>query len=597
MFDRYTFSGKAAFTPAPSTDIQLSYTRSRDQGNDAALTSAIFVGSVFNPFNNTYTKETVDFAVASWRQIFYQEADRSLAIDARLGYFDDVVRGGALFDLTNGAEAFPLLEGNQGGDDFFNFRFSDYELFFEEEVQDAIDAFDGSNAWLDIERGIREPLFLGSGIPDNPTTSGGGPDIFGIGAGDQSGFPMPTAITDEAPCFPRGRVLDPTSCRTTARSAGTCAPTQTRRSRASTGSRPAWTSSSSTSTVSASAPATGSSTRPISWSPDSSASTARTGSIWATSCSTWAPGSTTSTTTPSCPRYPASLAWLLERRRGSPTATSTRRHSGRGSAWRTGDGETQVRFSYGVFNQLPGLDELYLYMTSDITANDLNSNAIIGNPDMDFQETRSFELGLTHLIAEDWVFDLVAYNRDIDKGTAARNVVTPQAGSVRQLFNVNNGNVRGFDLTLTKRFSNYWSADVTYSYLDSKVTDSDQDQFTFNRGFDSTADNPVDAPATPLPADYDITHKLASTFSLRFPNEFSPGTTLGSVLENFGIFATARFNSGLPYTRQPVASGIFIEPRELDAASVGLHDGPAGHEVTSARFGRGAGRDLRVLTS
>jgi hypothetical protein len=225
-----------------------------------------------------------------------------------------------------------------------------------------------------------------------------------------------------------------------------------------------------------------------------------------------------------------------------------------------------VRFSYGVFNQLPGIDELYQHITSDILANDLNSNAIVGNPDLDFQSTKSFELGITHLLSEDFVLDLVAYNRDIEKGTAARFVVTPEAGQIDQLFNVNNGNVRGFDVTLTKRFSNYWSADATYSFLDSKLTDSDQDQFTFNRGFNSTTDNPIDPPAVPLPADFDITHKLALTGSLRFPKDFASGSTAGAIFRDFGVFATARFNSGLPFTRQPIASGLFLEPPNTSRA-------------------------------
>ena len=69
------------------------------------------------------------------------------------------------------------------------------------------------------------------------------------------------------------------------------------------------------------------------------------------------------------------------------------------------------------------------------------------------------------------------------------------------------------------------------------------------------------APAAPLPANYDLTHKLASTFSLRLPDDFARGTVWGGLFRNSGLFATARFNSGLPYTRQPLAAPArFSEP-------------------------------------
>jgi outer membrane receptor protein involved in Fe transport len=545
--DRYSFAGKLAFTPTTTTDIQLAYNRSRDQGQ---------AGSVFNPFNNAVSKETVDFVVGSVRQIFYQESDRSLAVEGRLAYFDDRFKFGPAFDLTDQANGFPLLEGNLDGADFLNFRFSDYELFFEDSIDALIESyesvFDESNAHADIEAGLRDPLALGSTIPSNPTTQGGGADIFGIGV---FSFPNPTVG------FPRGSM----------RAADRYVDNREKRLN-----------------VRADADAQISRTDRLQGGVDLKFFDARKVSIglgdrlfntqWFAEPRLYGFYATNRVDLGDfvldlggrfdhfdhntlLPEVPGVARVDLD----GDGSTLTEYETKNAFAPRLGvahpvTDKTQVRFSYGVFNQLPGLDELYLNVTGDITANDLNSNALVGNPDLDFQETKSFELGLTHLVSEDVVLDLVAYNRDINKGTAARFFVTEQAGQIRKLFNVNNGTVRGFDLTGTKRFSNYWSADVTYSYLDSKVTDSDQDQFTFNRGFNSTVDNPIDAPSTPLAADFDVTHKIASTFSLRFPNDFAEGTGLGAVFQNFGAFATARFQSGLPYTRFPIASTLLSEP-------------------------------------
>jgi outer membrane receptor protein involved in Fe transport len=563
LFDRYAFAGKLAFTPTSTTDLQLSYTRNRDQFNVATGTgnSNTINGSIFNPFNNSLNKETSDFAVASWRQIFYQEQDRSLAIDARVGYFDDRYKYGVPFDITDQANAFPLLDGNEGGADMLGFKFDSYQFFMEDSVQSLIEDYDGSNAWEDVEV-LRQALLLGSQIPVPPNTLGGGPDIYGIGAvtvaSGLGGFPLPTIG------FPRGDVSF---------SAGSDLMINNREQR---------------------------------WNPraDLDMQISRIDRLqggvdmkffdirkFAISGGSRLFNSEYFVQPQLFGVYATNRVDLgdfvldlggrvdyFDHNTDLPEVPGIARadRDGDGSTLREYDSktafaprlgvahpvteDTQVRFSYGVFNQLPGFDDMYLYMTSDILANDLNSNGIVGNPDLDFQQTKSFELGITHLLSENFVLDLVAYNRDIEKGTAARFVLTPEAGQMSQLFNVNNGNVRGFDLTLTKRFSSYWSGDVTYSYLDSKVTDSDQDQFTFNRGFNNTQDNPIDAPAQPLPADYDVTHKLAATFSLRFPKDFGPGSTLGSVFQDFGVFTTARYQSGLPFSPQPVNDGIFIAP-------------------------------------
>jgi outer membrane receptor protein involved in Fe transport len=560
MFDRYAVQAKLAFTPSASTDIQLAYTRNRDQGQDGTATfqGPLLFGSPFNPFINTFSVEKVDLLVGSWRQIFYQEAERSLALDARLGYFDDRYHQGALYDQTDQANGFPLLEGNRDGDDFLNFRFSDYEIFFADSVDELVSNYDGTNDWDDIEEGIRQQILLGTQIPEAPATQGGGADIFGVGAYGQGGFPLPTIG------FPRGDILN----------AGADAFTNNRERRLN---------------LRADLDAQISRIDRLQGGVDlkffdvhrvglNTLSNRLFNTIYFVEPRLFGVYATNridlgdfvidlgarvdhfdhNTLLPEQPGL-ARTDIGEDGDRLKEYETKTAFGPRLGVAHPVTE-DTQVRFSYGVFNQLPGFDELYANVTSDLQTNDLNTNATVGNPDLDFQQTRSFELGITHLLSEDVVLDLVAYNRDIEKGTAARLVTVELVGAVNQLFNVNNGNVRGFDLTLGKRFSNLWSADVTYSYLDSKVTDSDQEAFVEGSGFNSTQDNPVDAPAIPAPADFDVTHKIASSFSLRFPSDFAEGSGWGALLQDFGAFATARFGSGLPYTRQPISSGFFSEP-------------------------------------
>jgi outer membrane receptor protein involved in Fe transport len=544
--DRYTFAGKLAFTPTARTDVQLAYTRSRNQSHE---------GDPFQTLAGTLGKETVQLAVASWRQVFHEGEKRSLAIEARIGYFSDRFQEGLPFDPTDAAGGFPLLAGNRGGDDLLNFRLTGYETFLEDSVEALIAGYHGTNAWEELEA-LRQPLLLFGAIPDPPTLSSGGRDIFGIGVDIFPDFPQPTAG------FPRGFLR------------ASVVDNQERR----------WN-------VRMDLDAQLSRIDRLLGGADLKFFDVRRFNV-------------------SLRRRDENSIYFVEPRLFGFYVTNridlgdfvldvggrvdhfdhntslpevpglaTTDLNEDGSTLRTYDSKTafgprlgvahpvtektQVRISFAVFNQLPGFDELYRRVTSDFFVGDYGTSccdfqSVIGNPDLDFQQTRSFELGLTHLLGEDLVLDLVAYNRDILDGTAGRFVVLPQNLERFKLVNANNGNVRGFDLTLTKRFSDYWSGDLTYSFLDSKMTDSDQTSFLRNRGFGATQADPVPPPAIPTPADFDLRHRLSATFSLRFPGNFLGETFWGDVFQKFGLFATARFRSGLPFTRTTI-SGENVE--------------------------------------
>jgi hypothetical protein len=51
-----------------------------------------------------------------------------------------------------------------------------------------------------------------------------------------------------------------------------------------------------------------------------------------------------------------------------------------------------------------------------------------------------------------------------------------------------------------------------------------------------------------LPTDFNRPHTLAAAASLTFPNDWNEGSTVGSIFENVGLFATFRYASGTPYT-------------------------------------------------
>jgi outer membrane receptor protein involved in Fe transport len=259
---------------------------------------------------------------------------------------------------------------------------------------------------------------------------------------------------------------------------------------------------------------------------------------------------------------------------------------------------TQVRLSYGKFYQLPELRHYFGAYTTNFPG---NPNIDYGNPDLDFVETTAFEAGITHLISENLVLDVVGYNRD-RRGAVRQQVFQPdeiQVGlSERRIFvNGDNGNVKGMDLTLSKRFSNYFSSDVAWSLQWARGTTSSPLDWVDVGGFGRLTD-PLNVPAlfTPptqlQPEDFDRLHNLNYQFVLRFPNDFKEGTTPGAIFKDFGVSLVYNAQSGTPYTRrQADARGAPVE--ELGSSRMPwIHSGDV--RVTKG-FPIAAGLDVSVF--
>jgi len=113
------------------------------------------------------------------------------------------------------------------------------------------------------------------------------------------------------------------------------------------------------------------------------------------------------------------------------------------------------------------------------------------------------------------------------------------------------------DVRLDRRIGNLFNGSLAYSFQDAKNTGSDP--FTYIN-FGSRLVNQVSGgnqppPQAILPTNSSRPHNLAGSFSLTFPGDWHEGSTMGSILQNFGVFTTFRIASGTAYTRCPDESG------------------------------------------
>ena len=120
-----------------------------------------------------------------------------------------------------------------------------------------------------------------------------------------------------------------------------------------------------------------------------------------------------------------------------------------------------IRFSYGMFQQIPEYSQLYLGDEFKLTSaqglqgvtNDQGTQVPFGNNDLKPQRTTIYELGLQQQITNDLAIDATAFYRDIrDWVSSSGPIPTFQAGvSYSERINRDFANVRGVTVSLKKR--------------------------------------------------------------------------------------------------------------------------------------------------
>ncbi len=134
-----------------------------------------------------------------------------------------------------------------------------------------------------------------------------------------------------------------------------------------------------------------------------------------------------------------------------------------------------VHFSYGHFFQIPRFERLYENPAFKIGFGTGNQG-IIGNADLEPEQTINGEIGLQQQLSEDVTVDLTTYLRDIRglTGTRAEEIIV-FGGSSKYSKYVNSdfGTVKGIVFTINKRFAHGISATLDYTYQFARGSASD----------------------------------------------------------------------------------------------------------------------------
>jgi outer membrane receptor protein involved in Fe transport len=196
-----------------------------------------------------------------------------------------------------------------------------------------------------------------------------------------------------------------------------------------------------------------------------------------------------------------------------------------------------IHFSYGHFFQMPNFDNLYT--NSDYLvppSSTLNTRA--GNPDLQPQRTVKYEIGLQQVLFNNVGLDFSVYYSDIRNLLGMEIIQTYEGFEYARFVNRDYGNVKGFILSLDRRFTDYYGVKLDYTYQLASGDASDP-LAVFNN---ANAHPPIETNKTVVPLNWDQRSTLNLSLTVGKPEDWNIGL----------IFS---YGSGFPYTEDTRVSG------------------------------------------
>jgi outer membrane receptor protein involved in Fe transport len=191
----------------------------------------------------------------------------------------------------------------------------------------------------------------------------------------------------------------------------------------------------------------------------------------------------------------------------------------------------KFRFSYGHFFRNPDFSDLY---ASQLLAAELNrrGNIVVGNPNLSAEKTVGYEMGFDAQLTDYFQFDFTAFYKDVYDLSGVRPVPAVPMGYATY-YNVEYARIQGFEATMAKALSQYWSARLSYTLTIAKGTASTS--FT-----QYGSEHPVQVDYY---LDQDQRHAISFDVGLTLDRNFKV-----PILRNIDLSLLGRYGSGLPYS-------------------------------------------------
>lgn len=198
-------------------------------------------------------------------------------------------------------------------------------------------------------------------------------------------------------------------------------------------------------------------------------------------------------------------------------------------------------FSYGHFFQRPQLSQVYNQVNQVYGS----SASIVGNPNLEPEETIQYEFGIRHQFGLNTLFSITGFFKDIDNLVQVRPEFDEAGNVFNTYFNDAYGTVKGLELQLTQRAGRYFSGDATYTFQVAKATHSDPRD---------TYDTLDIIDGVEFPSDWDQRHRFVVNLDYHYGKGQGPRLGNFYLLEDFNVNVLGQFSSGLPYTPQTLSA-------------------------------------------
>ncbi len=217
--------------------------------------------------------------------------------------------------------------------------------------------------------------------------------------------------------------------------------------------------------------------------------------------------------------------------------------------------KAKLYFNYGHFYQLPDLSNFFKRPTQAS-----NAAGIIGNPNLDFQKTISYELGVQYSISHGYVLDLSGFYKDYyGLLNSIRQVYGPITTDVYG--NVDYARTRGLEMQLEKRYGNFLAGSLNYQYT-----------WAFGKNSSSQADYYArfyrqEIPIQERPLDWDIRHQLTVNADIRAAKKVHPRFGIFTLPDDWSLNFIWQFKTGKPFTPDVKYPGLVLIGREKPLAN------------------------------
>ena len=210
-----------------------------------------------------------------------------------------------------------------------------------------------------------------------------------------------------------------------------------------------------------------------------------------------------------------------------------------------------LHFTYGHYFQTPEFNDMFGGADYDLSG----AFPQVGNPDLSAEETIAYEIGVKHMFDDITMLGINGYYKDITGLLDMQNNFYTAIDAYDLFINRDYGNVRGAELCLVRRPSDFWSGTINYTYSVAMGKSSSATQ-----NYIYVWANWI-IPRKESPLDWDERHRINVDFDFRIPR--GEGPTIGDThfLEGFGAAVYWTYGSGFPYnaanqgTAQPEING------------------------------------------